>query len=202
MHFSSLLVAIVRVALLRSSWHSCLMRAALFIMRATNSSLVFTFSLYTSLFIHPHRQKFDLYAPTSNSCIFTPTENWTHVYMNLYSRNSPYYHLLKCLLFLLKHPVYTYIHTYTILITSTWIHRMRNVSGKSCLENQNTHFVFNNFFSSSTTGSQGVRISGSNAGYTMFRGSEKSIGHPLHSPVSPSLPLPCVTVCRHISTVL
>jgi len=33
-----------------------------------------------------------------------------------------------------------------------------------------------------------VRISGSNAGYTMFRGSVKSTGYPLHSPVSPSLP--------------
>jgi len=44
---------------------------------------------------------------------------------------------------------------------------------------------------------------GSNAGYTMFRGSEKSTGYPLHSPVSPSLPLPCVTVCHHhISTGL
>ena len=42
MHFSTLL-ATVRVALLRSSWRSCFMRAALFIMRATNSSLVFTF---------------------------------------------------------------------------------------------------------------------------------------------------------------
>ena len=52
----------------------------------------------------------------------------------------------------------------------------------------------------STTGSRGVRISGSNAGYTMFRGSVKSTGYPLHSPVSPSLLLPCVTVCRHIST--
>jgi len=51
-----------------------------------------------------------------------------------------------------------------------------------------------------TTGSRGVRISGSNAGYTMFRGSVKSNGYPLHSPVSPSLPLPCVTVCHHIST--
>ena len=48
--------------------------------------------------------------------------------------------------------------------------------------------------------SRGVRISGSNAGYTMFRGSVKSIGYPPHSPVSPSLPLPCVTVCPHIST--
>jgi len=54
----------------------------------------------------------------------------------------------------------------------------------------------------STTGSRGVRISGSNAGYTMFRGSVKSTGYPLHSPVSPSLPHPCVTVCHHISTGL
>ena len=48
--------------------------------------------------------------------------------------------------------------------------------------------------------SRGLRISGSNAGYTMFRGSVKGTGYPLHSPVSPSLPLPCVTVCHHIST--
>ena len=54
----------------------------------------------------------------------------------------------------------------------------------------------------STTGIRGVRISGSNAGYTMFRGSVKSTGYPLHSPVSPSLPLPCVTVCHHVSTWL
>ena len=54
----------------------------------------------------------------------------------------------------------------------------------------------------STTGSRGVRISGSNAGYTMFRGSVNGTGYPLHSPVSPSLPLPCVTVCHHISTGL
>jgi hypothetical protein len=52
----------------------------------------------------------------------------------------------------------------------------------------------------STAGSRGVRISGSNAGYTVFRGSVKSTGYPPHSPVSPSLPLPCVTVCHHIST--
>ena len=54
----------------------------------------------------------------------------------------------------------------------------------------------------STTGRQGVRISGSNAGYAMFRGSVKGIGCTLPSPVSPSLPLPCVTVCHHISTGL
>ena len=45
-----------------------------------------------------------------------------------------------------------------------------------------------------------MRISGSNAGYTMFRGSVKGTGYPLHSPVSPSLLLPCVTMCHHIST--
>ena len=54
----------------------------------------------------------------------------------------------------------------------------------------------------STTGSRGVRVGGSNAGYTMFRGSVKGTGYPLHSPVSPSLPLPCVTMCRHISAGL
>ena len=54
----------------------------------------------------------------------------------------------------------------------------------------------------STTGSRGVRISGSNAGYIMFRGSVKGTGYPLHSPVFPSIPLPCVTVCHHISTGL
>ena len=52
----------------------------------------------------------------------------------------------------------------------------------------------------STTDSWGVRISVSNAGYTMSRGSVKGTGYPLHSPVSLSLPLPCVTVCHHIST--
>jgi len=57
----------------------------------------------------------------------------------------------------------------------------------------------------SITGSRGVRINssnGSNAGYTMFRGSVKGTGYPLHSPVSPSLPLQCVTVCHHISAGL
>jgi hypothetical protein len=54
----------------------------------------------------------------------------------------------------------------------------------------------------STNGSRGVRISGSNAKYTMFRGSVKGTGYPLHSPVSPSLPLPCVKVCHHVSTGL
>jgi len=51
-----------------------------------------------------------------------------------------------------------------------------------------------------TTGSQGLRISGSNAGYTMFWGGVKGTGYPLHLPVSPLLPLPCITVCHHIST--
>jgi len=32
--------------------------------------------------------------------LHTPIENWTHVYMNLFTRKSPYYHLLK-------YPVYS-----------------------------------------------------------------------------------------------
>jgi len=52
----------------------------------------------------------------------------------------------------------------------------------------------------STTGTRGVAVIGSNAGHTMFRGSVKGTGYPLHSTVSPSLPLPCVTVCHHISS--
>ena len=51
----------------------------------------------------------------------------------------------------------------------------------------------------STTGSRGLRISVSNAGYTMLRGSVKGTAYPFNSPVSPSLPLPCVNVCHHIS---
>jgi len=42
----------------------------------------------------------------------------------------------------------------------------------------------------SITGSRGMRISGNNDGYTMFRSSVKGTGYPLHSPVSPSLPPP------------
>ena len=65
---------------------------------------------------------YGLYAPTSNSCIFTPIENWTHVYKNLFTRNSPYYHLLKYLLFLLKHPVYEMDPTWRNLMRAvTWI---------------------------------------------------------------------------------
>jgi len=53
--------------------------------------------------------------------------------------------------------------------------------------NGRTHLNRRGVSVQSTTGSRGVRISGSNAGYTMFRGSVKSTGYPLYSPVSPSL---------------
>ena len=57
----------------------------------------------------------------------------------------------------------------------------------------------------STTDSRGMRISGSNAGYTMFRGSVKRTGYPLYSPVSPSIPLPaslCAITFQLESTAL
>ena len=68
-------------------------------------------------------------------------------------------------------------------------------NGRVHLNGRGHQFIVN-------TGSRGVRISGSNAGHTTFRGSVKSTGYPLHSLVSPSLPLPCVTVLHHISTGL
>jgi len=40
------------------------------------------------------------------TAVSTHIVNWTHVYMNLFTRKSPYYHLLKYVLFFLKHPVY------------------------------------------------------------------------------------------------
>ena len=54
----------------------------------------------------------------------------------------------------------------------------------------------------STTGCQGVRISSIKAGYIKFRGGVKRTGYTLHSPVSPSLPLPCGTVCHHVSNAV
>jgi len=39
---------------------------------------------------------------------------------------------------------------------------------------------------------------GSNTGWTMFRIKLKTAGYPLHSPLSPSLLLPCVAVCHQI----
>jgi hypothetical protein len=47
-----------------------------------------------------------------------------------------------------------------------------------------------------------MHINGSNAVYTMFLGSVKGTGYPIHFPVSPSLPFPCVTVCHQVSTGL
>ena len=73
--------------------------------------------IYSEYSILPPPEIFTILPETS--CIFIvvqrwlqtavssqPTENLTRVYMNLFIPNSPYYHLLKYLLFFLKHPVY------------------------------------------------------------------------------------------------
>jgi len=51
----------------------------------------------------------------------------------------------------------------------------------------------------STIGNRVVSIKCSNVGYTIFQSSVKSTGYTFNSPVSPSLPCPCVTMCYHIS---
>ena len=54
----------------------------------------------------------------------------------------------------------------------------------------------------STAGSRGVRLSGQQL-YRPWSDVEcKTSGHPLHSHLSPSLPLPCVTVCRQVLNAL
>ena len=89
----------------------------------------------------------------------------------------------------------------TVLHVST-LSRHSQGACNQCHAKLHKYFKFKSAGASvqSTAGCRGARISGSNAGYTMFRGSVKSTGYPLHSPGSPSLPLPCVTVCHHIST--
>jgi len=85
------------------------------------------------------------------------------------------------------------------LTLSCWRQTTVEASWNVMAHTQKSDFVFDETDESiisagasvqSTTGSRGVGISGSNAGYTMFRGSVKSTGYPLHSPVSPSLPFP------------
>jgi hypothetical protein len=98
-----------------------------------------------------------------------------------------------------------------------WWHMRRNQISSYWVWNVMTHAHKHDFFFrrkgrvglnrqgpsvQSTTGCRGVRISGSNVGYNMFRGSVKGTGYPLHSPVSPSFPILCVTVYYHISTRL
>jgi hypothetical protein len=50
----------------------------------------------------------------------------------------------------------------------------------------------------STAGSRGVRISGQTMDRPCSEAQCKSNGYPLQSPISPSLPLPRVTVCHHV----
>jgi hypothetical protein len=93
------LLPTARLALLWSSWRSCFRRAALFIMRAK-----------TSLFIHLHRQKSKrvrcLRAKFKQLYLHTRWKLDT-LYYEVFTRYSPCYQLLKYLLFLLKHPVFT-----------------------------------------------------------------------------------------------
>jgi len=54
----------------------------------------------------------------------------------------------------------------------------------------------------STAGSRGVRISGQRLYRPCSDVQCKAAGYPLHSHLSSSLPLPCVTVCRQVPNAL
>jgi hypothetical protein len=47
-----------------------------------------------------------------------------HVFMNLFTRTSPYYHLLKYLLFLLKHPVCIYVYICVCVCVCVYTHTL------------------------------------------------------------------------------
>ena len=115
----------------------CFMRAALFIIQVTSSSLVFTFSLQTMFFMHPNTQNFDLCTPNLNSCIFTHIENWTRVYVNLFTWNRPCFHLLKYLLFLQKHLVYVYKFGAFGLCSTLSTIKMEKIFGTVCYSVKN-----------------------------------------------------------------
>ena len=85
-------------------------------------SCVYFFSVHFAF--HPSPQKkFWLYAPNSNSCIFTPTENWTHVYMNLliycYSWNTLYISLWKTF-YSLNYQNWTHVYMNLLICYSSW----------------------------------------------------------------------------------
>jgi hypothetical protein len=48
----------------------------------------------------------------------------------------------------------------------------------------------------------GEVLHGNNAGQAVIFCLFSLAGYPLHSPVSPTLPLPCVTVCHQVSILL
>jgi len=54
----------------------------------------------------------------------------------------------------------------------------------------------------STTGSQGMRMSGQQLHRPCYDVQRKTTGYPLHSHLSPSIPLPCITVCHQVLNAL
>ena len=74
---------------------------------------------------------------------------------------------------------------------SSWLDRVWNVMAHAqkpdfvFRRNGRVHLNWRGASVQSTAGSRCVRISGSNAGYTMFWGGVKGTGYPPHSPVSP-----------------
>ena len=101
MHFSALL-AIEHVVL------AFLLHAGSTIHNASDQFVSCVYFSFVDFAFHPSPQTKigSVRANLKNSYISSTSENWTHVYVNLFTRNSPYYHLLKYLMFLLKHPVY------------------------------------------------------------------------------------------------
>ena len=124
-------------------------------------------------------------------CSAAERRNWTTLQFTKQNESTK-----LCLIFWTPSVPLSTKHMFThCAVKQDWNHIQNSTPVEMWWHTQKPHFVFrrngrvhlNRRGASvqSTTGSQGVRISGSNAGYTMFRGSVKSTGYPLHSPVSP-----------------
>ena len=75
---------------------------------ASNQFVSRVYFFFVDFAFHPYPQtKIGSLRASFKQLYLHTIENWTYVYMNLFTRNSPYYHLLKYLLFLMKHSVYT-----------------------------------------------------------------------------------------------
>jgi len=85
-----------------------------------------------------------------------------------------------------KYIISCHVFTYSCVVEASW-NVMAQAQKPDFFFRRNGRVHLNQRGASvqSTTGSRGMRISGSNAGYTMFRGSVKGTGYPLHSPVFP-----------------
>jgi len=137
---------------------------------------------------------------TENFCISKwPDACWYYRWLSVPAVETKHLFLLLTFVILLTKEMWSYeclnsahVRLFVLFVEASW-NVMTHVQKPDFVFRRNGRNRLNRQRGASvrsTTGSRVVRISGSNAGYTMFRGSVKSTGYPLHFP----------SVYHHIST--